>query len=250
MLEKILWDRCNALFNNIKDLLPRFFDPLEDFTMPEYIEFARSLLELYRCIQLMRLDNRELGRIDDTLVMLNGLIELSFKNVIKKYSRVEYSRKLKESLNTLSESEAKILNEYLKLGLQLVGFNLTPLVPFISDKLYIQYLGLVLKISAIIAVYVKKYWAKRIIRKLSVNIESLARRLADRLGRYRDEYRRELGVGGIEDIVKEGIDLHNLAKHTEELYREQIYVNTPEVIAFAKELQELREEYIIKLKKQ
>jgi len=141
---------CSNAMGTIKRLLPRFFDPLEGFTAPEYFELARNLLELYRCEKLLGLEERKPEEIDNTLIMLRSLIELSANTVIEKYCDREYGEKLRESLKSLGESEVKMLNEYLKLGIQLVGYNLPPLVPFLSDKLFIQYLGSVLKVSAII----------------------------------------------------------------------------------------------------
>ena len=231
---------CSNAMGTIKRLLPRFFDPLEDFTTPEYFELARNLLELYRCEKLLRLEERKPEEIDDTLIMLRSLIELSANTVIEKYRDREYREKLRESLKTLGESKVKMLNEYLKLGIQLVGYNLTPLVPFLSDKLFIQYLGSVLKVSAIIVVGVNKYWAMRTIRKFSVNIERLARKLVERLTKYRVE----LEAGKVKDVIEEITYPRSLIGLTEELYREQVYANTPEVIAFAKELQELRRELL------
>ena len=229
-------DECRVSLNNVKRLLPRFFDPLEDFTAPEYLELARSLLELYRCEHLLRLERRELERIDDALMMLRRLIKVSAEIVIEKYRSSEYREKLRESLRTLSEKEVEVLSKYLKQGLQLVGYNLMPLVPFLSDKLFIQYLGSVLKMLAIVVVGVKKYWAKRAIRKLSIEIESLARELAERL----DKYGRRLEIYEVGDVVEELTSPEHLMKLTERLYGEQIYANTPEVIAFAEELQKLR----------
>ena len=237
-------NECRTPLNNVERLLPRFFDPLEDFTAPEYFELARSLLELYRCYRLLRLESRELERIDDTLMMLKELIELSAKIVIEKYRSCECREKLRESLKTLGESEVKMLNEYLKLGLQLIGYNLTSLVPFLSDKLFIQYLGSVLKISAFMAIGVKKYWAKRTIRKFSVGIERLARKVAEELSRYGKELEMDASIARVKDTVESAISLPNLTKLTGELYREQVYANTPEVIAFARELQKLREELL------
>ena len=236
-------DGCRTPLNNVVRLLPRFFDPLEDFADPEYFELARSLLELYRCYLLLRLENRELERIDDTLMMLKELIELSANIVIEKYHSHEYREKLRESLKTLGESEVKMLNEYLKLGLQLIGYNLTPLVPFLSDNLFIQYLGSALKISAVMAIGAKKYWAKRTIRKFSVNIERLARKVAEELDRYGKKLEINASIAAVKDIVRRATSL-DLIKLTEELYREQVYASTPEVIAFATELQKLRKELL------
>ena len=237
-------DECRTPINNVERLLSRFFDPLEDFTAPEYFELARSLLELYRCYRLLRLESRELERIDDTLMMLKELIELSAKIVIEKYRSREYREKLRESLKTLGENEVKMLNKYLKLGLQLVGCNLTPLAPFLSDNLFVQYLGSVLKISAFMAIGVKKYWAKRTIRKFSVNVERLARKVAEKLGRYEKKLEINASIAAVNDIVGSITSLSNLTRLTEGLYREQVYANTPEVIAFARELQELRKELL------
>ena len=237
-------DGCKKIYNNTERLLSHFFDPLENFTAPEYFELARSLLELYRCYQLLRPENRELEKIDDTLMVLKELIELSAKIIIEKYRSHEYREKLRESLKTLSESEVKMLNEYLKLGLQLIGYNLTPLVPFLSDNLFIQYLGSALKILAVMTIGVKKYWAKRTIRKFSVNVERLARKIAEELSRYGKELEIDSSIATVKDIVGNATSLSSLTKLTGELYREQVYANTPEVIAFARELQELRKELL------
>jgi len=237
-------DVCRTPLNNVINLLPRYFDPLEFLTAQEYFELARSLLELYRCYRLSILEGRELERIDDTLMLLKELIELSAKVVIEKYRSHEYREKLRESLKTLGESEVKMLNEYLKLGLQLIGYNLTSLVPFLSDKLFIQYLGTVLKISAAIAVGVKKYWAKRTIRKFSVNLERLAKKVAEELGKYGKKLEIDASIEAVNNIVGSATSQNGLTKLAEELYREQVYANTPEVIAFARELQKLREELL------
>ncbi len=236
--------KCGDAIDVVKRLLPRYFDPLEPYSAPEYLELARSLLEVYRCEKLLRLEEREAKRVDDTVMILKKLIELSANTVIEKYRNREYREKLRESLKTLSESEIRILNEYLKLGLQLAGYNLTPLVPFLSDKLFIQYLGTVLKISAAIAVGVKKYWAKRTIRKFSVSIERLARKMVEELEIYGRKLEVDAAAGIVSDIVGGVTSSQSLVKITEELYREQVYVNTPEVIAFARELQELRKELL------
>ncbi len=230
--------------DTVKRLLPRYFDPLEYYSASEYLELARSLLELYRCEKLLRLEEREAERVDDTVIMLKKLIELLANTVIEKYHSREYREKLRESLKTLGESEVKMLNEYLKLGLQLAGYNLTSLVPFLSDKLFVQYLGTALKISAAIAVGVKKYWAKRTIRKFSVSIERLARKMVEELKRYGRKLEVDAAAGIVSDIVGGVTSSQSLVKITEELYREQVYVNTPEVIAFARELQELRKELL------
>ena len=236
--------KCSDAIDVVKKLLPRYFDPLEYYSAPEYLELARSLLELYRCEKLLRLEEREAERVDDTVIMLKKLIELATNTVIEKYRSREYREKLRESLKTLGESEVKMLNEYLKLGLRLAGYNLTSLVPFLSDKLFIQYLGTVLKISAAIAVGVKKYWAKRTIRKFSVSIERLARKMVEELKRYGRKLEVDAAAGIVSDIVGGVTSSQSLVKITEELYREQVYVNTPEVIAFARELQELRKELL------
>jgi len=243
-------DACRISLNNVNNLLPRFFDPLENLTAQEYFELARSLLELYRCYLLLRLEDRKLERIDDTLMLLKELIELSAKVVIEKYRSHEYREKLRESLKTLGESEVKMLNEYLKLGLQLIGYNLPSLVPFLLDKLFIQYLGTVLKISAAIAVGVKKYWAKRTIRKFSVNLERLARQLAERVADKLEDKQRQGKKPEIDDgevvnnIIGSATSQNGLTKLTEELYSEQVYANTPEVTIFTGELQKLRAELL------
>ncbi len=241
------WEvKCSKAVDATKKLLPRYFDPLEHFTAPEYFELARGLLELYRCEQLLRLERQELERVDDTLMILKKLVELSANIVIEKYRSHEYREKLRKSLKTISESEVKMLNEYFKQGFQLIGLNLThlaSLVPFLSEKLFIQYLGSVLKMSAIIAVKVKKYWAKRTIRKFSV-IERMARKIVEGLEMRGKELEINASIAIVKDIIGSTTSLHNLTELTEILYREQVYVNTPEVMAFAKELQELRKELL------
>lgn len=236
--------RCEVPIDNLNRLLPRFFDPLEDFTAPEYYELARSLLEMYRCYQTSGLGYPRREGIDITLLILNKLIELAAKSVIERYRNNRYRKKLEENLATLSESEVKMLNKYLQQGIQITGLNLTSLIPFLSDKLFMQYFGLILKISAIMVVGVKKYWAKRTIRKFSVNVERLARKVAEELGRYGYNSEIHASITAVNDIVGSATSLRGLTKLTEELYRDQVYANTPEVIAFARELQELRKELL------
>ncbi len=213
---------------------------MEYFTASEYFELARSLLELYRCEKLLRLELewKEHEVVDDTLVVLKKIVELCVNTVAEKYRSHEYREKLQEHLRTLSESEVKMLREYLKLGLQLAGLNLTPLAPFLSDKLFIQYLGVALKTSAIIVVAIKKYWASRAVRKFSVEVERLAREIIERLEERESKLEKSIGV--MKDIVGSTTSQYSLAKLTRRLYNESVYANTPEVLAFAIELQELR----------
>ena len=236
--------RCEVPIDNLNRLLPRFFDPLEDFTAPEYYELARSLLEMYRCYQTSGLGYPRREGIDITLLILNKLIELAAKSVIERYRNNRYRKKLEENLATLSESEVKMLNKYLQQGIQITGLNLTSLIPFLSDKLFMQYFGLILKISAIMVVGVKKYWAKRTIRKFSVKVERIARRLAEELLKKLRVYEKEIEISDsisvIDELVKEVTSNNNLVGLTGELYSEHVYANTPEVAAFARELLELR----------
>jgi hypothetical protein len=155
-------------------------------------------------------------------------------------------------MKTFSENEVRMLNEYFKLGVQIVGFNLTPLAPFLSDKLFLQYIGSILKVSAMIAIMVKKYWAQRVIRKLSVNIERASRRAMEeivrKLDKYGGKYTVEDDIKALHDIIKSTTAYESLISLTEELYHERVYANTPEVIAFARELQELRKQFVGEIK--
>ena len=234
---------CGIAVDTIKRLLPSFFDPLEDFTTPDYLELARGLLESYRCEKLLRLEKRKEESIDETIIVLRKLIELSANTVVAKYSSLNNREKLRESIKTMDEKEVKMLNKYLKLGLQLTGYNLTSLVPFLSDKLFVQYLGTVLKMVAIITVGVKKYWAMRTIRKFSVSIELLSREIIEKLNNY-ERNRGWNTIGVANDIIGEATSTHSLIEFTGALYKEQVYANTPEVVAFARELQELRKELL------
>ncbi len=83
---------------------------------------------------------------------MKNLIKISVNTVIEKYHNGEFHERIKKAMKTLSESEVKELNDYLKLGVQITGLNLTPLAPFAPDKLFLQYIGSILKVSALIAV--------------------------------------------------------------------------------------------------
>ena len=56
------WAKCGDAIDVVRRLLPRYFDPLEPYSIPGYLKLARSLLELYRCEKLLRLGEREAGK--------------------------------------------------------------------------------------------------------------------------------------------------------------------------------------------
>ena len=68
--------------------------------------------------------------------------------------------------------------------------------------------------------------------------------MVEELKRYGRKLEVDAAAGIVSDIVGGVTSSQSLVKITEELYREQVYVNTPEVIAFARELQELRKELL------
>ena len=84
----------------------------KSFTVPEYLELARSSLELYRCHRLLALERSESESVDDTLMMLKDLIELSAKLLLRNIVAASIVKKLRESLKTLGESEVTRREDY------------------------------------------------------------------------------------------------------------------------------------------
>jgi len=156
-------------------------------------------------------------------------------------------------MRVLSESEVKELNNYLKLGVQIVGLNIPSLAPFVTDKLFLQYLGSILKVSTLIAVGVKKYWALRAIRKLSVRVETVSRKIVEDMVKSLDKYGRKDAhgsfIGIVSDVIGGATSHESLSRLSRELHSERVYANTPEVIAFARELQKLRKQFIREIMK-
>jgi len=186
--------------------------------------------------------------IDDTLIIMKNLIETSVNTVIEKYHNRELRERIEKAMRILSESEVKELNNYLKLGIEIAGLNIPSLAPFVTDKLFLQYLGSILKVSTLIAVGVRKYWVLRAVRKLSVRVETVSRKIVEDMVKSLDKYgRKDTSKSFIEivsSIINDATSIKNLFHLSEELHSERVHANTPEVIVFARELQELRKQFI------
>ncbi|MDJ0270644.1 MAG: hypothetical protein NXY59_08905 [Aigarchaeota archaeon] len=236
---------CDDIYNVLVKLLSRYFDPFEEISASEYLEIARSLLDLYRCEKMKRLDRQEHEKISDTLAILSKLIRLSKDVVVEKYRNIKYREKLREYIRLSTESEIKILQDYIKQGLQIAGLNIPSLAPFIADKIFLSYIGTTIKLSALITLAIKKHWSQREIRKFSVHMENIANEVLKKTKELYEDYDESKRIIG--NITEKSLNEYYLEELTKRLYQESIYSNTPEVIALATELQKLRQQ-LLKIK--
>jgi len=231
---------CNRNYEVLLQLLQKYLDPLEHFEAQHYLELARALLDFYRCEKATRVKEREVESVEDTLALLSKLIRISVDSVIEKYKVSEYRAKLKKYLDEVKLDELDRLRKYMDIvGLQIVGLNLSSLILYASDPTFVKYIGSIAKMIAIMTIEVKRFWAQRVIRKFSVKIEKLARNMIREAGYYLKEAERV-----VTDAIENSIAQKELESLTGDVLAEEVYVNTPEVISFARRLQMLRKEFL------
>ena len=92
-------------------------------------------------------------------------------------------------------------------------------------------LGTIPKLLLLVAIEVQKYASYRYIRKVAVAVEELSRRLKEKL--MSDEL--------------SNIFLQALERAREKIRREEVFLNTPEVIVLADRLRKLREDILYSL---
>jgi len=236
---------CSRNYRVLLQLLQRYFDPFEYLEAMHYLEFARTLLDFYRCEKVAKVRRDESGYVEDIHTLFSKLIQICVGSVVEKYKVFEYRAKLKKHLRKAKIDELEKLQKYIVMGLQIAGLNLPSLVPYSSDPIFLKYVGSIVKMVAIIAIEVEKFWAQRAIRKFSVKVEELARALIREIERDLRATEEKTIDKTVITLMKSFTDRHQLEELSRDLLREEVYTNTPEVISFAMKLQKLRGEFLL-----
>jgi len=237
-------EACNRDREVLLKLLQKYLDPFEYLDAAHYLELARTLLDYYKCEKAEKAWKGGAAYVEDVYLLLSELVRMCADSAIEKYKVSEYREKLEKYLREVRVDELQRLQKYLKLGLQLAGLNLPSLAPYMFDPVFLKYVGSVIKVAAIIAAQVSRFWAQRAIRKFSVKVEELARAL------IRETERRLKTVDeAVLSLVRSSTEQRQLEELSRKLLSEEVYANTPEVIALARRLQRLRMEFLLEIKK-
>lgn len=225
-------------------LLQRYLDPFEYLDAAHYLELARTLLDYYRCEKAEKAWKGGAAYVEDVYLLLSELVRMCADSAIEKYKVSEYREKLEKYLREVRVDELQRLQKYLKLGLQLAGLNLPSLAPYMFDPMFLKYVGSVIKVAAIIAAQVSRFWAQRAIRKFSVRVEELARALIREI-----EQRLKTVDEAVIDLTRRSTEQRQLEELSRKLLSEEVYANTLEVVALARRLQRLRMEFLLEIKR-
>lgn len=208
--------REDILIEDLAKRLEKYLNPLATLNSNDYLELARLLLKLY-------LDNEQ-----DLHKTLEILMKFTV-NVIKDMYRDTAKRRAIEKLCMEAKPRLKLYKNWLSVGIQIVGLEAHAIL---TDDLVLQMLlGTIPKLLLLVAVEVQKYASYRYIRKVAVAVEELSRRLKEKL--MSDEL--------------SNIFLQALERAREKIRREEVFLNTPEVIVLADRLRKLREDILYSL---
>jgi len=192
-------------------LLEKYLDPTEEMTTDEYLRLAQCLLLAYRDCGMS---------VEFAEKFLNFVVKV----VKLKIESKEIRGKIEEYMKNVPRGRINVYLKWLKEGIQVVGAEAC--VSKLVDNLFIQaFVGGVIKLSLILIPVVDYYMMKRYIRKIAVAIESLAKKV---VALKLEEFAERLPAIAHDEF--------------EELKKEDIFVNTPEVLAFAEKLFELKKE--------
>jgi len=235
---------CNRDRRALLQLLQRYLDPFEYLDAAHYLELARTLLDYYRCEKAAKAWKGEAAYVEDVYMLLRELIEMCVDSAVETYRVQECREKLEKYLREAKADELQRLQKYLMLGLQITGLNLPSLAPYSPDPVFLKYVGSVIKVATIIAVEVSRFWTQRAIRKFSVRVEKLAKALIREVERHLKTV-DEAVIG----LMRSSTEQRQLEELSRELFSEEVYANTPEVVALARRLQRLRMEFLLEIRR-
>lgn len=179
----------------------------------EYLELARLLLDFYRT------------REGDFSKYLRDFLDLSAETIIEDILSEIKQEGIKKVLKYI-KIDIETLFKFQRKGLQILGLETSALalsardiIPFELAMVFAS----ILKLLFIIIPKVPEYFAKRSIRKMTVEIETLSKKVEEELTPI------------LRRIIKK-----SCMRVLEKIYEVEIYGNTPEVLALARELQKIR----------
>jgi len=200
-------------------LLEKYLNPLKSLHADEYIELARLLLDFYRV--------RE-GKFSE---YLRDLLDLSARTITEDILSEIKKEGIKKALRAI-RIDLETLLKLQRRGLQILGLETSAFAlsakGIISFELATVFVS-ILKLLFIITPKIPEYFAKRSIRKLTVEIEALSKRAEEVLSLK------------LENIIRE-----SCTRVLEKVYKSRVHGNTPEVLALAQELQKIRNEVFYK----